>query len=117
MNGPVYYRAQAIRLVLNSILSSTKKYDIFKRVRVESDERKYKVTSLDVETRWSSTFRMVRAVYRYSYIKKAVLNSIPGLSSIIISENEWQHMVKVNDFRKRVASVTEHYHYPKSTFH
>lgn len=53
----------SIRTVINSITSSTKRRDTFIALCKELNQS-VEIPSLDVETRWSSTFHMIRKAYK-----------------------------------------------------
>ena len=103
----VHSEIQAIRALLNSIRSSTKRRDLFERVRDEMGEVHTHCPGLDVVTRWSSTFNMIQDAYNARNVLNSVSSRLPELSSHVISEEEWERAKRICDFLKTAASITE----------
>ena len=67
---------------------------------------KVEFPGLDVETRWFSTFNMIRKGFKARKVIVASINRIPEISDEL-SEDEWRRCDKVANFLEAAASMTE----------
>lgn len=70
--GTLQKRMNKIRKLLKAIRASDKRRDIYESVKVEFNSRK-DLTDLDVETRWSSTFTMLKSAHKAQRLLDAVV--------------------------------------------
>lgn len=99
----------SIRKLINSLRASVKRRELFDRVRTELGERKYDIPSLDVETRWNSTFYMVQAAYKCRHVLSSVIHRVPELGNLVVTEEEWERAARICEFLSTAASVTEYH--------
>lgn len=95
-----------LRVVLNAMRSSVKRRDLFEEVCGEL-RISQELPSLDIETRWSSTFLMVKKMYEMRRAINVTVLRIPELSDNIIEDNVWEQAYKICTFLEAAASVTE----------
>lgn len=95
-----------INSLMSSILASAKCLDLFGSVRVELDDDN-KLPVLDVDTRCSSKFQMIKYEFTATRIFTAVYNRIYELTAFIIPEVEWEKSAVIHDFLESAAAVTE----------
>lgn len=92
--------------LVNSVLTSVKRSDIFESVKIELGRAKLSV--LDVETRWSSTFVMIKSAYVSCLIFNSVYNRALELSDFIITGGDWENANSIFcNFLDTAASITE----------
>lgn len=96
----------AIRSLLSSIRCSVKRRDLY-----ESTQKQLEITvtmpSLDVETRWSSTFHTITKTKKARPILKSIKTRNTDSKSFAISVNDWQIASTVAKFLHTAASLTE----------
>lgn len=98
----VHSEIREIRSALSRIRTSVKRRDVFECVRSEMDI-KQELPSLDVDTRWSSTFNMIKKMYSCRRAINATINRIIDLSDISISEGTWEKSYRVCNFLESAA--------------
>ena len=60
----VHRKIHYIRAVLNAVRSSVKRRDAYEQERKQFNDTNANLPTLDIDTRWSSTFYMIAAVYK-----------------------------------------------------
>lgn len=65
-----------IKELVGEIRSSTKRREIFEKKRLKLDEDQTKLPCLDVATRWSSNFEMLKTVIFSRSVPNSVSNSL-----------------------------------------
>lgn len=73
-----------IRSLVNSFVASVMRGDIFESLKFKLGVRA-KLLELDVETRWSSPFIIIKSLYVASRIFNAVFNRVRELSDFRIT--------------------------------
>ena len=71
---------EKVRSSINSIRASIKRRDIFDSVK-DGMKVKCEIPSLDCQTRWSSTFEIIKKSYAFRRVITATLRRIGGLDS------------------------------------
>lgn len=95
-----------ITSLISSVRASVRRNDLFDSSRIEvSDDAKLPV--LDVDTRWSSTFRIIKEAFTGRLIFTAVCNRIHELALFNFPEVDWEKSPVVCDFLESAAMVTE----------
>lgn len=93
--------------VINSIRCFFKRRQMYNDIRVELQIGAHvTVPPLDVETRWSSTFTMLRAAYKARRILSEISNRVPELDFYVISQVEWKKKLYICEFMAIPASIT-----------
>lgn len=98
---------QKIRKTLSAIRSSNKRPDAFSDVKIEM-EVQCEVPSLNMETRWSSTFHMIRKCFPARHVLTAVVAREEELEDYMMGEAEWNAGERVCAFLEDAAVATEH---------
>lgn len=84
--------------------SSLKRRDLFDTVRIERDDCVSNPV-LDVETRWSPTFHMIKNFFKVRKMFNTVIHSLHDLEEYLIKEVEWEKAAVICDFLETAASV------------
>lgn len=79
----------SIRSLVTSIRCSVKRRDTFEQVKAELEESNVALPGLDVYTRWSSTYAMIKRDYEGIKVLTVVLHRIPELLDQDIDEADW----------------------------
>lgn len=95
-----------IREAINTIKVSVKRRDVFEAVRKEL-KIQCELPSLDCQTRWSSTFQMLKSAFKCRRVLNATLRRIGGLGELLISDEEWKKSNKICEFLESAALITE----------
>lgn len=102
----VHDHISQIRALLSAIRSSVKRRDIF-----ETTQRQLGLTvgmpSLDVPTRWSSTFTMIRGAYRARSVLNSITTKVNDLRSFAVPNEVWEKASSICVFLESAASLTE----------
>lgn len=104
--APVHGQITKIRAILSSLRCSVKRRDVFEEVCLELGQR-VSLPCLDCETRWSSTFEMIKKSFNIRRVINATASRIEELSSSLVTEAEWKTAEKVMSFLEAAASITE----------
>ena len=59
-------------------------------MRLELGDSNAHLPTLDVETRWSSTFHMIKAADRAKRVLNTVCHRKPGLHNQFVPDNGWE---------------------------
>lgn len=89
---------------MNSLRSSVKRREIYDQVCVELG-LSHELPSLDVDTRWYSRFQMVLKSYKARRVINSVVNRIPELDEIYISEIQCKMAEIICAFLEEAVSV------------
>lgn len=103
----VHDKLEKVRRLLSSIRCSVKRRALFNDIKVEMGVR-CELPGLDVETRWSSTFDMIRKCFAARRVLTAMVSREEELEDLLVSESEWKLADKVCTFLSAAASATEH---------
>lgn len=105
--GLIHDKITKIRKLIGCLQCSVKRKDVFNDVKVELGLR-LELPGLDVDTRWSFTFNMIRKRYAASRVPSAVVTRQENLADLLVSESKWRLVKKVCRFLEAPASATEH---------
>ena len=102
----IHSKIDKVRKLLNAIRASIKRRDVFDSVKLEFN-MDVGLPELDVETRWSSTFGMLKSAYKARRLLNAVIERVPELGDSTISNADWELTKKLCEFLEPPALATE----------
>lgn len=71
---------------MHGLRSSNKRCDLSEKARIELGVKCKGVPGVDVETCWSSTFKLILSAYKVRTVINAIINWIPEMFGLIITE-------------------------------
>lgn len=102
----VHQEINSVRSLLSAIRCSVKRRDAY-----EHAERQLGLTvslpSLDVPTRWSSTFNMIKNAYKARSILNTITSKVNDLRSYAVTNEVWMRASTICTFLESAASLTE----------
>lgn len=108
---PLQVMFQFLRTILKSIRMSQNLREKFRKTQVLlGNDNCKEVPSLDVETRWSSTFVMVKHSYELRDVFEAMCNDVDVLQSLggrKITSDEWWNAKCVVEFLEPASVIIE----------
>lgn len=105
--GEVHDKIKKIRMLLSGMRSSVKRRDLFDKCRKELDVE-CQLPNLDSETRWSSTFIMIKRAFAARRVLNAVVSRVEAMGDMTVTEMEWKVAERLCAFLETAAAVTEH---------
>ena len=96
----------AVRSLIASIRSSVKRRNMYEIIR-NTLGLKHEIRCLDVPTRWSSTFHMIKKAYEARHVLDTMTSRCPDLQNKSISNDTWDTVSTISTFLQSAASLTE----------
>lgn len=101
----VHSEISSIRHAIHALSISTKRRDIFLSLCKEL-HCSVEIPGLDVDTRWSSTFIMIKKAYKAKRVIMSTISRIQDFNNTI-TDLEWEKARKVYEFLETAATITE----------
>lgn len=102
----VHKEIEKIRSVCNAIRCSTKRRDKFGEISKQL-KLNVEIPCLDTETRWSSTFTLIKKSIKAKRVINSMVRQVPELCDYIITDDEWTKAGSVCEFLESAATLTE----------
>lgn len=103
----VHIKATKIRSLLNSMLLSVKRKDLFESLSLKTDVNKV-LPNLDYQKRWLSKFTIIQNAFDGRRVLSADTNHVDVLRLFKKSEADWRGTKKPCQFLEGAAAATEH---------
>lgn len=89
--GPVRGKMDRIRAFISALRTYVKSRNCFSKLKVELGMDQVTMPVLDLDTRWSSTYGMVRHGYKERRFINAAVQKTPEVTSMVLHDDEWDY--------------------------
>lgn len=96
----------AVRNLVHACRCSIKRRDRFEEIKKSVGSIEVSLPTLDVQTRWSSTFIMVKNARKARLVLNTMCDRMPELKPYKVSDTDWEHTGEVCSFLETAAAIT-----------